>query len=78
VTHKIYGKVFHSLRFRYLDRATLNDYALLDSRIFFQNERFNVFAEATNITNTEYREAGYVPMPGRWFRAGITFKTSLR
>ena len=78
VTHKIVGKVFHSLRFRYLDRATLEDYALLDSRIFFQNERFNVFAEATNITNTQYREAGYVPMPGRWFRAGITFKTSLR
>jgi vitamin B12 transporter len=78
VTHKIAGKIFHSLRFRYLDRATLKDYALLDSRIFFQKEQFNVFAEATNITNTDYREAGYVPMPGRWFRAGLTFKTSLR
>lgn len=78
VTHKIAGKVYHSLRFRYLDRATLKDYALLDSRIFFQNDGFNVFAEATNITNTEYREAGYVTMPGRWLRAGINFKTSLR
>ncbi|MFP4093196.1 MAG: TonB-dependent receptor plug domain-containing protein [Cyclobacteriaceae bacterium] len=78
LTHRIAGKVYHSLRFRYLDRATLKDYALLDSRVFFQSERFNVFAEATNITNTEYKEAGYVPMPGRWFRAGVTFKTSLR
>lgn len=77
ITHKIVGPLNHSLRVRYLDRATLSDYTLLDSRIFYQSERFNIFAEATNFTDTEYREAGYVPMPGRWFRAGITFRTGL-
>ncbi|WPP52344.1 TonB-dependent receptor [Catalinimonas niigatensis] len=77
VTHKIIGPVNHSLRMRYLDRATLSDYTLLDSRIFYKSEQFNIFAEATNITNTEYQEINNVPMPGRWFRAGVTFKLGL-
>ncbi len=76
ITHKIIGKLHHTFQLRYLDRAKLTDYTLLDSRLFYQSERFNLYAEATNITNTEYLEAGYVPMPGRWFRAGATYKIS--
>ena len=68
--HKIWGSVRHNLRARYLDRVKLSDYFLLDSRVYYQTERFNVYMEATNITDTEYTEAGYVTMPGRWFRAG--------
>jgi len=78
ITHKIVGKLNHSLRLRYLDRASLPDYSLLDSRIFYKTDHYHVFAEATNFTDTEYSEAGYVPMPGRWFRAGVTVKLSLK
>ena len=69
--HKIWNQLRHSLRARYLDRATLNNYFLLDSRIYYQTEQFNGYVEATNLTDTEYTEAGFVTMPGRWLRAGV-------
>ncbi len=70
--HKIWSKVRHNLRARYLDRATLPDYFILDSRVYYRTERFEVYIEATNLTNTEYTETGYVTMPGRWVRAGVS------
>jgi outer membrane receptor protein involved in Fe transport len=32
-----------------------------------------IFAEGNNLTNTQYVEAGFVQMPGRWFKLGLTF-----
>ena len=69
--HKIRNHLRHNLRMRYLDRARLPDYFLLDSRVYYQTEQFNVYVEATNLTDTKYIEAGYVTMPGRWLRAGV-------
>ena len=71
--HKIWNRLRHHLRARYLDRATLKDYFLLDSRIYYQAEKFELYVEATNLTDTEYTEAGYVTMPGRWLRVGASF-----
>ncbi|MEQ9438887.1 MAG: TonB-dependent receptor [Cyclobacteriaceae bacterium] len=70
LTHKVWKNIHHSARLRYLDRMSQADYWVLDSRLYFQTNQWYVFAEATNLTNTEYTEAGYVPMPGRWFRLG--------
>ena len=70
--HRIAGPVYHSLQARYLERVLLKDYFILDSRIYYQTERFQLYAEATNITNTQYTEAGYVEMPGRWLRIGAS------
>ena len=71
VDHKIWNQVRHNLRTRYLDRAALSNYFLWDSRIYLQTPQLTLYAEATNLTNTEYSEAGYVPMPGRWLRVGV-------
>ena len=72
--HRIWRSLRHSLRARYLERATLKDYFLLDSRLYYQTKRLNLYAEATNLTNTQYTEAGYVPMPGRWLRLGVSYR----
>ncbi len=74
--HRIWRGLRHNLRARYLDRATttLKDYFLLDSRVYHQTEQLNIYVETTNLTDTRYSEAGYVPMPGRWLRAGVSFK----
>ena len=72
--HRIWRNLRHNLRARYLERATLKDYFLLDSRVYYQTEGLNLYVEATNLTNTEYTEAGYVPMPGRWLRAGVSYR----
>ncbi|MEX2594223.1 MAG: TonB-dependent receptor [Anditalea sp.] len=58
---------------RYLERMAMDPYFLLDSRIDYNRMKtVGFFAEASNITNTEYVEAGFVQMPGRWFRAGFS------
>ena len=74
VTHKIFWQIRHTFRARYLDRVTQKDYFVMDDRIYFQGQKLTIYAEATNLTNTSYKEAGYVTMPGRWFRAGVNIK----
>ena len=62
-----------TLKARYLERIALDPYFLLDARVDYNRlKTVGFFAEASNITNTEYIEAGFVQMPGRWFRAGIS------
>ena len=65
-------KVEWNSKMRYVERISLDPYFLLDMRVDYNRlGRLGFFAEASNITNTDYIEAGTVQMPGRWFRAGI-------
>jgi len=59
--------------YRYLDRVFLQDYSLVDLKLNYTGENFAAFISANNVTNTEYRETNLVPMPGRWFGAGVRF-----
>ena len=70
--HQVWKKLRHNVRARYLDRVALPDYFILDSRVYYQTERLNVYLEATNLTDTKYSETGYVTMPGRWARVGVS------
>jgi vitamin B12 transporter len=57
---------------RYVERMALDPYFVLDMRADYnRTKKLGFFAEASNITNTDYIEAGTVQMPGRWFRAGF-------
>ena len=76
IDHKIWNQIRHNLRARYLDRATLSNYFLWDSRLYYQTPTLTLYAEATNLTGTKYSEAGYVPMPGRWLRVGASLTVS--
>ncbi|MFN3802274.1 TonB-dependent receptor plug domain-containing protein [Belliella pelovolcani] len=61
-----------NIKARYIERMALNPYFLLDIRLDYNRlKTFGLFAEASNVTNANYIEAGFVQMPGRWFRAGI-------
>ena len=72
VEHRIYKNVYNSMRFRFVDRVTMENYAVLDAKIFWKTKRYNVFLEGTNLLNTTYKETNLVTMPGRWIRGGIT------
>lgn len=50
------------------------DYTLFDSKIQFNYKQLNLFAEASNVLDTKYLEAGFVQMPGRWFKVGFDLK----
>lgn len=72
--YKIGPKVTHSIRYRFTDRVTLDDYSLVDTRLQYQNQAIKVFVEATNLLNTQYTETNLVPMPGRWLRVGVEWR----
>ncbi|MBT31031.1 MAG: TonB-dependent receptor [Thalassobius sp.] len=76
LNHKIIGNFSHQLKSRFIDRVSLPDYWLFDSRVNWHNasDNLDIYIEATNIFDKEYTEVSLVPMPGRWFRAGAKFR----
>ena len=72
-----------SLNFRWQDRVgsytdfdgTVCDYepyALLDTRLTWQQPRWKVYLEANKLFNTRYHDYGLVTQPGRWLIAGFS------
>jgi iron complex outermembrane receptor protein len=56
------------------------DYApvwLVDSRINWVKNQFNLFLEASNLLNKTYFDYGNVEQPGVWVKAGIVLKLRL-
>lgn len=60
--------------YRYNERVALGSYNLLDAKLNYQFPKLDVYLLVNNITNTHYTETSLVPMPGRWFMLGFTFK----
>ena len=61
-----------SAAYRGIDRIGGNTYSLMDAKIMVNPSRnLSLFFEGNNILDTDYVEAGYVQMPGRWFKFGI-------
>ena len=59
-------------KMRYVERMNQDPYFVMDMRVDYNRlGKIGVFAEASNLTNTEYVEAATIQMPGRWFRAGF-------
>jgi iron complex outermembrane receptor protein len=54
---------------------TAGSYGLLDLKMeTTSNKDTRFFLELTNVTNTDYIESGWVQMPGRWIKIGVTVK----
>lgn len=67
-------KVQFNLAYRLVQRIEQPLYQVLDAKILLPIHRnLTIFAEANNLTNTKYIEAGFVQMPGRWFKLGLSF-----
>lgn len=70
--HRIYKNLYNSMKFRYVDRVTMDNYAVFDAKIFWKAKKYTLFVEGTNILDTQYQETNLVVMPGRWLRGGFT------
>jgi len=46
-------------------------YLILDTGVSLEIKNAEIFVDVTNLLNTEYTQAGWIPMPGRWVKAGI-------
>nr|WP_322624934.1 TonB-dependent receptor [uncultured Flavobacterium sp.] len=60
---------------RFNERATGASYWVNDFRLSQTFNKFVVFVDAQNIFNATYFEAGSIPLPSRWFTAGVKFVT---
>ena len=58
---------------RFNERATGASYWINDFRLSQSINKLVIFADAQNIFNTTYFEAGAIPLPSRWFSVGIKF-----
>jgi vitamin B12 transporter len=76
--YKIFGNLFHRIQYRFNDRVTLENYAVIDTRFTWMGDGIQCFLEASNLLDVEYTETNLVPMPGRWIRAGLSFKVRTR
>ncbi|MDR2813942.1 MAG: TonB-dependent receptor [Prevotellaceae bacterium] len=56
------------------DAAPFKPFWLCDLKIYWENERYTIFAEATNLFNVTYFDFSTIPQPGRWVKMGITVK----
>ncbi|SHF93141.1 iron complex outermembrane recepter protein [Salegentibacter echinorum] len=62
------------LKNRLLRREFADAYNITDLRLNYQLQKFTIYTEATNLFDAEYKEAGAVPMPSRWFVLGAKFR----
>lgn len=73
-----FGKHFyHHIKVRHTNRVSLEDYTLVDSKILFKKKGYQLFIEASNLLDTDYKETNLVPMPGRWLKFGGAIKFEL-
>jgi outer membrane receptor protein involved in Fe transport len=63
------------LRYEYRHDAARGHF-LFDGRMYLNVDRFGFYAEATNLFDQHYTEAGSVPMPPRWWKGGLTVNIS--
>lgn len=43
----------------------------LDTKLYWQANKYNIFLEASNIMDYKYYDLGNIPQSGRWIRAGV-------
>jgi vitamin B12 transporter len=62
-----------TLTARYNERISYKDYTIMDVRVSYRLKKSSFYADASNIFDVKYIEAGAVPMPGVWATLGYKF-----
>lgn len=75
VTSTLWKNFQANVAYRYLYRINGNDYTLLDARIGYTIKNILLYVDVNNILDTQYKEIGAVPMPGRWCTFGVRFNS---
>jgi iron complex outermembrane receptor protein len=46
----------------------------IDLRLYYDTPRWNIFAEASNLTDQKHQDLGNLTLPGIWIRGGVNIK----
>ena len=89
IAHPIYKGLTADWQFRWQDRqGTFSRYvsrteshetsypafSLLDVKLNWKKDNFNVYLSANNLFDTDYYDLGNVPQPGFWFTGGVSYQ----
>lgn len=55
---------------RYCERISYKDYTVMDARLTYKLKRSSIYADASNLFDVNFIQAGAVPMPGVWATLG--------
>lgn len=58
---------------RWIKRELNEAYFVSDVKASYQKNAFEVYAQATNLFDAEYKEIAAVPMPSRWLTVGVKY-----
>lgn len=75
--NRVFKNFTNQLIYRYNERVTTGSYQLLDEKFSYDFKNLSLYLLINNVTNTKYTETFGVPMPGRWFHVGFTYKLAL-
>lgn len=59
---------------RYCMRVSYKDYTLVDLRLTYSRQRYQIYADVNNLTDVSYIESNAAMMPGRWATIGAKLK----
>ncbi len=63
--------------YRYNERVSTGSYQLIDLKLNYLYKHLHLFLTINNLTSTKYTETFGVPMPGRWFQLGFSYRIGL-
>ncbi len=49
-------------------------YWIVDSRLYWKSNNLNIYAEISNALDQKIVDVANVPQPGRWFKAGVSYR----
>ena len=88
LSHRVVGRLSMSWDFRWQERVgsylsggelhPYRPYAMLDAKLHWDAPRYQIFVQATNLTNRRYYDLGSVPQPGIWVMAGARVKLGVK
>ena len=81
---QLMASLYLNLSYRYQERKgnyqllsgevkPYGSYSLLDARLSWKAQRYQLYLEANNLFDKTYYDYGNVPQPGRWLMAGASF-----
>lgn len=66
-----YKGFYITLAERFQERINYKSYFITDLRLAYKYKSYSIYADATNLFDTQYIEVAAAPMPGRWFSIGL-------
>jgi vitamin B12 transporter len=74
LSHSVVYEIMFNWAFRYENRYNLDNYFITDLKLSRSFNNLELFLSALNLFNKSYLDVSGIPLPGRWIKAGISFK----